>query len=385
MPGRPFRWRFAGEVAWAGDSLWLAGGPSGSACWRGCDPAWWIPREPDSDGDTTVKPFARVARTDRARPPVRSTLVTAAVLAAACSAGGDADSMDAPDVTAEPQALSLFGEPLYAQADTTGQIAAADAALAEDPDNVELLIAAGRVRRNVWQYRQAMELYGRAVELAPQDWRPYRFRGHRHISLRQFDRAISDLEAARERAPLNWDVAYHLGLAYYLAGRFEDAANEYRRCLEMAEEPSARAAQSESFRSCSQNGDDAESRVAMTEWSVRALLRAGRTAEAQVLLDGIGEDLAVEENVAYHHDLLFYKGLKTADELLNPGSDGPYRRETVGYGVANWRLTQGDTTGAVELLEELASDPWWPGFGRIAAEVDLARLTVARRPEGGAS
>ncbi len=71
---------------------------------------------------------------------------------------------------------------------------------------------------------------------------------------------------------------------------------------------------------------------------------------------------------------MFYKGLKTAEELLNPGPDGPYRRETVGYGVANWMVAQGDTAAAVALLEELVEDPWWPGFGRIAAEVELARL-----------
>jgi tetratricopeptide (TPR) repeat protein len=306
-----------------------------------------------------------------------SGLINAAILVAACTSGSPADARDA---TAEPQAMSLFGEPLYARVDTTGQIAEADAALAEDPESVDRLIAAGRVRRNFWQYRQAMELYGRAIELAPDDWRPYRFRGHRHISLRQFDQAISDLEAARERAPLNWDVAYHLGLGYYLAGRFEDAADEYGRCLDLARDPSARAAQTDIYRSCSQNADDPESLVAMTEWAVRAALRAGRSAEAEARLGRIGDGLPVEENVAYYHDLLYYKGLKTADELLNPGPDAPYRRETVGYGVANWWIVQGDTTGAQTLLEELVQDPWWPGFGRIAAEVELARLTT-----GGAS
>lgn len=324
-----------------------------------------------------MKPAPGFSRTDLGSRLARPLLFAAVTLSAACSQGDEPSLPEAPDATAEPQTTSLFGEPLYALIDTTGQIAEADAALAEDPENVELLIDAGRVRRNFWQYRQAMELYGRAIELSPDDWRPYRFRGHRHISLREFDQAITDLEAARDRAPFNWDVAYHLGLAYYLAGRFEDAADEYERCLGFAEDERARAAQSETFRSCSENGDDAESAVAMTEWAVRALLRAGRTMRAQVLLDGIPEDLAVEENVAYHHDLLFYRGLKTEDELLNPGPDAPYRRETVGYGVANWRLVQGDTAGAVTLLEELVEDPWWPGFGRIAAEVELARLTSA--------
>jgi len=278
------------------------------------------------------------------------------------------------DPLAEPQAVSLFGEELYAQVDTTGAIAEADEALAASPDDVELLIAAGRVRRNFWQYRQAMELYTQAMELAPADWRPYRFRGHRYISVREFDRAVTDLEAARDRAPLNWDVSYHLGLAYFLNGQFGEAADEYLRCLELADDPATRAAQSDDFRACSQNADDPESQVAMTEWAVRALLRDGRMAEMHELLDTISEDMDITENVAYYHDLLFYKGLKTEEELLNPADDAPYRLETVGMGVANWLIVHGETERARELLEIIVDDPWWPGFGRIGAEVELARL-----------
>jgi tetratricopeptide (TPR) repeat protein len=287
------------------------------------------------------------------------------------------------DVLTEPQAVSLFGEPLYATEDTTGVIAEADLALAESPDDVELIIAAGRVRRDFWQYRQAMALYSRAIELAPEDWRPYRFRGHRHISVREFDEAVTDLERARELAPSNWDVAYHLGLAYFLSGRFADAADEYLRCLGLTGDDPAGQVVPEDFRSCAENAVDADSRVAMTEWAVRAALRAGRAEVASELLDALPNDLDVGENLSYYHDLLFYKGEMTSDQLLNPGPDAPYRRETVGYGVANWLIAQGDTAQAAQLLEELVRDPWWPGFGRIAAEVDLFRLTRAPGPALG--
>jgi tetratricopeptide (TPR) repeat protein len=299
----------------------------------------------------------------------------AVIAVTACSTAEEGSAASGADATGEQQAVSLFGERLYAQVDTTGVIAEADAALAAAPNDVEALIAAGRVRRDFWQYRGAMELYTRAMELAPDDWRPYRYRGHRYISVREFDEAIEDLEAARERAPLNWDVSYHLGLGYFLAGRFGDASDEYQRCLGLADDPAARAAQGEDFRSCSQNGEDVESRVAMVEWAVRAAMRAGRDAEVAALLDDIDPDLEVSVNVAYFHDLLFYKGLKTSQELLEPGPDAPYRLETVGMGVANWMMAQGDIAGAREVLEVLAQDPWWPGFGRIVAEVELARLT----------
>ncbi|MEZ4415492.1 MAG: hypothetical protein R3E10_07030 [Gemmatimonadota bacterium] len=284
----------------------------------------------------------------------------------------------AQDPLSEPQATSLLGEPLFAQPDTSGAVARADSALSGAPDDVELLIAAGRERRNVWQYRQAMALYTRAMELAPQDWRAPRFRGHRHLSVREFDRGIADLARARELAPYNWDVAYHLGLAHFLAGHFDEAADAYLRCLGLAEDDGARAAQSESFRSCSQNDADLESRVAMTEWAVRALLRAGRDQEAGMLVANVDSGWPVEENIAYYHDLLWRKGLKTEAELLEGVESGLYRLETVGFAVANQRLAQGDTAGARGILEELAADPWWPGFGRIAAEAELVRMGEVR-------
>jgi len=280
----------------------------------------------------------------------------------------------AGDPLTEPQALSFFGEELYAMEDTAGIVAAADSALAQDPEDVERLIHAARERRHVWQYRQAMELYERAAELAPEDWRPPRFKGHRHISLREFGEAVRELEAARELAPLNWDVAYHLGLAYFLDGRFHQAADEYLRCLGLADSEEARAIHDEDFRSCSANDTDPESLVAMTEWTVRALQRAGRETEAQEILAALPDDLEVQANVAYLHNLDMARGLRTAEELLNPGEDAPYRLETVGFGVANHWLAQGDTAAARGVLEQLMDDPWWPGFGRIAAETELARL-----------
>jgi tetratricopeptide (TPR) repeat protein len=253
----------------------------------------------------------------------RTTTLALLVFAGAC--GPDSAPETAPEAPGQdPQAVSLFGEPLFEQVDTGGVIAAVDALLAEAPDDVERVIAAGRERRNFWQYRQAIELYTRAMQLAPGDWRPYRYRGHRYLSLREFDRGVTDLQAAKDRAPLNFDVSYHLGLAHFLSGDFSAAADEYLRCLALADDPAAKAAAGEDFRSCSENGDRPESMVAMTEWAVRALLRAGRTAEANELLASVPLDLTMETNIAYYHNLLFHKGLMSAADLLEGGPDAPY-------------------------------------------------------------
>ena len=231
-----------------------------------------------------------------------------------------------------------------------------------------------RVRWDFWHYRQAIAMYTHVIELAPDDWRPHTYRGIRQASVREFEGAVRDLEVARELAPLNYDVSYYLGFVYFLNGRFEDAANEYLRCFELADDPAAQAALADNFRSCAIIAADVEWQVAMTDWAVRALRRAGRHDEAMQLLDAITPDMPIESNIHYYHVLLFYKGLKSAEELLSVGEDGPYRFETVGYGVANWYLIEGETDRAIEILEKCAVHPMWPGYGRIAAEVELVRL-----------
>ncbi len=281
----------------------------------------------------------------------------------------------AGDPLAEPQATSLLGEPLYAIADTTGEIAGADAALAEAPDDVELLIAAARVRWDYQQYRQAIAMYTRAMELAPDDWRPHAFRGIRQFSVRELDGAIADLERARELAPSSYDVAYYLGVVYLVAGRFDEAADEFLRCMDASGRAEVDENMMPGYRGCSAYANDLESRIALTEWAVRALLRAGRTDEAERLLDGVDPDLHVRANLAYYHDLLFYKGLMSEDEILNPAEPWPYSMETVEYGIASWYLVQGDTARALDLLGEAAANPRWNGYGRTGAEADLMRLS----------
>ena len=43
----------------------------------------------------------------------------------------------------------------------------------------------------------------------------------------------------------------------------------------------------------------------------------------------------MEASLAYYHDLLFYKGHMTEDQLLSIDEGDPYTFETVGYGPAH--------------------------------------------------
>ena len=46
---------------------------------------------------------------------------------------------------------------------------------------------------------------------------------------------------------------------------------------------------------------------------------------------------------------------------------------TVGYGLGNWHFYNGNRTKAEEYFRKITTGKYWPAFGFIAAEVELAR------------
>src|SRR4030095_184240 len=120
----------------------------------------------------------------------------------------------------EPEAVSPLGTKFYSQADEKGVVADAEKKLAADPRNIELIIALGRAQATVWRYRDAIATFSRGIEMYPADAMLYRHRGHRYITTRQFDKALADMKRSSELNAKNFDIWYHLGLAYYLKGKF---------------------------------------------------------------------------------------------------------------------------------------------------------------------
>ena len=91
------------------------------------------------------------------------------------------------------QYRSPAGVEYRAQADT-GPIARASAALAADPQNVDKIIALGVAQSGARQFREAIETFSRGMQVAPANAMLYRWRGHRYLSVREFDKAKTDLE-----------------------------------------------------------------------------------------------------------------------------------------------------------------------------------------------
>lgn len=276
----------------------------------------------------------------------------------------------------EPEVYSPLGKAYFARPDAAGVIARADKALFEGGEKADLLLEAARARDQFFRFSASIPLYTRGMQMFPEDVRFPRYRGHRLLSMRRFDAALADLKAAVELAPASFDVSYHLGLAYYLRGDFNHAAREYGRCLALGDKPRPEYLRGipAGWRSCYALDDD--SRVALTDWAYRALRRAGKHAEAKVLLERIGESMTVRENTSYWKALLFYKGARTEEQTLGaPGnSNAP---ATVGYGIAVFHRLEGRPERACQLLQRIVNEENWTAFGVIGAETDLARGACA--------
>lgn len=161
------------------------------------------------------------------------------------------------------------------------------------------------------------------------------------------------MERAAKLNDKDFDIWYHLGLAYNLKGRFEAAAAAYEKAYAVS--------------------DKDDSRIAASDWLYMSYRRAGDKTKAARALARITPDMKVEENKSYFDRLMLYKGLKKENEILNDKMTD-LEIATVGYGIANWYLYNGDKVKAKELFQRITSGKYWPAFGFIAAETELARM-----------
>jgi tetratricopeptide (TPR) repeat protein len=234
----------------------------------------------------------------------------------------------------------------------TGAIARAESALAADPRNVERIVQLGIAQAGARQYREAIETFTRGLKIAPNDPVLYRWRGHRYLSVREFDRARDDLTRGSRLDSTNYGIWYHLGIVRFVRGDFAGAADCFTRSLPRA--------------------PDAGERAASTDWLWMSLSRAGRGAEARALLDRRPDSLP--GNNAYVQRLQLYRGEISPDSVITPADTGDIVVATLSYGVGNWYLVRGDTARARPWFERSVRSGGWPAFGFIMSEVELRRL-----------
>ncbi len=273
-------------------------------------------------------------------------------------------------------------------------LARAQADFDADPTNEDNIIWLARRLGYLARHQEAIAVLTDGLRLYDASVRLLRHRGHRYITTRRFDLAITDLAMAASlcipapdsdalpsddlepdglpnefdipRSTLRFNILYHLALAQYLSGDFAAAADIWSRCLTYA-----------------RRNDDMT--VATLNWLNLTLRRLDRDGEANALLETITPDLCVIEDGAYLDLLLLHQSgdpdlakRLLAPDAHSPGANpntAPLNNATLSYGVAMWHLLQDDPNSARDILKRTVDSANPAAFGAIAADVELARLT----------
>jgi len=259
-------------------------------------------------------------------------------------------------------------------------LATAEARWHDAPGDLDAVVWYGRRLGYEGRFEDAVAVYGEGLRIHPDEPELLRHRGHRYLSLRRFEEARADLERAASaiegepdrveidgapnefgipRGTLHTNIWYHLGLAYH--------------CLRL-DDPAARA-----FAQCLAAATNDDFRVAAAYWRALALFHLGQgDAALDLAAHFSGHELELMESFDYADLLRLFAGANghALEALGEPGS--ALSSATLGYGVAMWHRLEGRDDEARAQLEAFLASPPSSAFGRIAAEVELARLAAPR-------
>ena len=246
----------------------------------------------------------------------------------------------------------------------------------EDNSNLENIIWYGRRLAYIDHYYEAIDVFSDALNIHPKSPELFRHRGHRYITTRRFYMAEEDLRQAsilvkgrkieiepdglpnklnQPLSSLQFNIYYHLGLAYYLQGNYVKAATEWENCLKYSTNP--------------------DLLVATVDWLYLTYNHLGEKDKAAGILSKVKDNLEIIENESYYSRIKMYQGKISPEELLdleNPDSD-LLNLVTQGYGVANYYKINGNEEKYFEILNKIIDTGYWTAFGFIAAEANLFR------------
>ncbi len=239
----------------------------------------------------------------------------------------------------------------------------------EDADSTIWL---GRRTAYMGNYKDAIRIYGKGLVRFPNDARLWRHRGHRFITRRCFDEAISNLQKAASLvkgrsdevepdgipnakntpvSTLQTNIWYHLGLAYYLKGDLANASRAYAEGLKIAK------------------NDDMK--TAFVYWQYMTLRRLGKDDEAKKLLQTIPDNTVVIENEDYLQLIRMFEEKITPQVLYSANE----KNSTILYGVGNYYLLKGQKEKGLAVFKKITEGDQWSSFGYIAAETEVKTLS----------
>lgn len=258
--------------------------------------------------------------------------------------------------------------------DYEGALSTFSAGIATHPTDARLYRHRAHTYMNLRRVREAHDDFNKALEFLPQFKDAYE--GTRVHAIQQLEAIllngvepdsqpdVAALRAAGQyHASLAFKIYYHLGVTQHMLGSNEEAAHSFERALEHSE--------------------TLDLQVATLNWLVVVYGILGNETRLQELLAGVQFDSVAGVNGAYQDMLKVYKGLMSAEDLLDASRSDSRVLATSGYGLALLLLSRGDKSGAEALLERVASEGEPHAFGTVAAEIRLRELKQEILPVHG--
>jgi len=244
-----------------------------------------------------------------------------------------------------------------------------------DSTNDDNIIWYGRRLAYLGNYKEAINIYSKGINLHPNNARFYRHRAHRFITLRCYDNAIADLKKAIDlikdqideveqdgipneknfpTSTLHTNIYYHLGLAWYLKGDNKQALLAWEKCLDIS--------------------DNDDMKVATLNWLNITLRKMGRQKDADQRLRETANDMEIVENHDYYDILIMYKTGDDSKLVEKTQNQQAFNNATLGFALGTYYQLKGDKSKAKELFEKVVAGNQWSSFGYIAAETELAKM-----------
>ena len=259
----------------------------------------------------------------------------------------DPGAAKTPAVAALEEAAAL-----YAKTENAKALEAYDRAIALDKSLVAAHLGRCRTLARLTRHEDAVSACSEAVRLDPKNWEAVRDRGHYLINLNRLDAALTDMEKAASMKQGDYQIDYHLGLAYFIKGDYSKAIPVWQACVNDAPEVG--------------------NKLACYAWLYPSLRKAGRDAEAAQALDA-ALNLGAKPDAAYMNRLMLFKGTLSEEEVLKQMDVDALQQATVGFSIGLWHDLNGRADKAREYYEKAAASDARTAFGYVAASNALSR------------
>lgn len=279
----------------------------------------------------------------------------------------------AAEDTPREQGQTLLGTPLRepdwspeTRARLEEDLAIARAQFEVAPQREDSFIWLGRRLGYLTRWEEAIEVFTQGLEVHPESYKLLRFRGRHLARSRQLDLAIADYRRGSELMEGQQDSfepdgiinarnqflgTYKSNFHYYLA-QTSYAVGDYETTVSGMERSYAEPLL----------GATSDRLVATSYWLYLAHRKLGQDAEARAVVDRVAEGLELVENFTYYNGVLFFKGVRTAEELL------PEADSIVKFAIAMEHSFDGEQERAEEMWLEIvegSAQGFWPAEAEI--------------------